>query len=319
MAYSLKDIRDLISSAEIEEAIAGLLTITKDTSWHGEALQQSAKFHRWKRSERSGTLSTQELDLALNQINTALIEIINNILASGLTSEPSSKPDTEILSNKSQSRSWRKCRIVAVVMIIVFLVGIAGITRYGLRRVFGGLATEEAMQLTVYVHGPNGPQDIVLSNEGKLIVDFGNRRDSRQIGEDGRTNFGEIGRHFLGELIGMSVDAEGYEISNPDSSYTYDGEPIYLAVNMSNQLGIIQGKVRSRDGKQFLSNVLIEVAGETTTTNSLGNFHMELPARLWRREYLLFAQKEGYQIKEEKYYPNLGGIEIRLTPETAEE
>ena len=66
---------------------------------------------------------------------------------------------------------------------------------------------------------------------------------------------------------------------------------------------------------QFLEGVMIEVAGETTTTDQLGNFKLVLPEEKMKDEYTIYATKEGFQLKEEPYYPKLGQpADIRLKP-----
>ncbi len=86
------------------------------------------------------------------------------------------------------------------------------------------------------VHGPAGRQDAVIENAGEVTLDLGNDRRTQEIGEGGRTNFAEIPRQFLEKPIGLSVKAESYELAHPDSTYTYNGEPIYLAITPDRQL-----------------------------------------------------------------------------------
>lgn len=312
-----KELQELIAQGKTDQALDQLISLSEQPGYEDlreEVLLQSARYREYAKGKRQGTSNSEEQQTSISKINEALLYLISHLpddLDSTLRS------DIPKVFDKLKSRPWWQW-VVSASVIIGILAGIAEFTGYNLQTLFGSNNSDVPLQLTVYVHGPKGSQDIVLEKKGKLIVDFGNRRDTRQIGEDGRTNFGEIDHRFLGKTIGLFMEAEGYEVTYPDSAYIYKGEPIYLAVKPDGQLGIVRGKVRSRDGASFLSNVLIEVAGTTTSTDSLGNFYMELPEEQWRNEYRLYARKNGYDIKEEKYYPKLGGIEIRLTPQNVE-
>ncbi len=175
-----------------------------------------------------------------------------------------------------------------------------------------------SLQLTVYVHGPEGQQHIVLEDTGKLIVDFGNDRRRPKIGENGRTNFGEIPQKFNDQEIGIGLKATGYELADPNKQYKMDGKPIYLAVKKDDSLAKISGIVKNRDGSEFIKDALVMIGNDTTTTtNELGIFKIILPLEMQVKDdkspYLLTVKKEGYQIKTEYYYPRSSGdIEIRL-------
>ncbi len=310
------ELQELIAQGKTEQALEQLISLSEKPYYEDlreEVLLQSARYQEYAKAKRQGTSNLEEQQTSISKINEAVLHLISQ-LPDDLTSRvDSSVPKS---SSKRIGKPWWQW-VVGGGVIVGILGGIAEFSGYNLQSIFGSEVTAP-LQLTVYVHGPKGPQDIIIEKEGKLIADFGNRRDTRQIGEDGRTNFGEIGRRFLGEAIGLFMEAEGYEVTYPDSIYIYKGEPIYLAVKPDSQLGIVQGKVRSRDGASFLSDVLIEVAGVTTSTDALGNFYLELPEEQWRNEYILYARKNGYQLKEEKYYPKLGEAEIRLTPQNVE-
>jgi len=305
-------LQQLIAQGKTEQVIDQLLQLTErsgDTELREEVLLQASRYRDYAKAKRMGTSGTEDQQITLAPINQALIQIIQQLSEEGEEKGSSIAP-----AERTKGKTWQY--VVGVGVVIGILSGIAGITGFNLKSLFGLGTAESPLQLTVYVHGPDGKQDIVLENEGQLLLDLRNDRRPAQIGEHGRTNFGEISRDFVGKEIPLSVQAEDYEMAYPDSGYVYDGEPIYLEVRRDKQLGIIQGKVRSRDGSQFLSDVSIEVEGEVTHSDSTGNFYMELPEDKWQEEYTLYAQKDGYQIKEEKYYPKLGGMEIRLTPKS---
>lgn len=64
--------------------------------------------------------------------------------------------------------------------------------------------------LTVYVHGPAGPQDLILSGTGEVLVDLGRERKTAPIDDLGRGYFPTVSARFRGKEVAVSVLAEGY-------------------------------------------------------------------------------------------------------------
>ncbi|MEZ4991950.1 MAG: hypothetical protein R2824_16130 [Saprospiraceae bacterium] len=296
-------LQQLLAKGNTKAAIQHLLEFAReqrDADLQEEVLAQSARYQAYAKEKRLGTTSEEHQQIVLARINEALLQIIGEL--------PEENQHNVVNAQGGFGWQW----IAGILLLIGVLSGIAKVF------VFNVKDPQMGLHLTIYVHGPQNRQDIVLENEGELIADFDDRRDRKLIGQGGQTIFSEIDRRFQDEPFELSMQAEGFELMYPDSTYRFTGEPIYLAVRPDHRLGIVQGKVRSRDGRQFLSEVLIEVAGETDQTDSLGNFYLQLPPEKWAHEYTIYAQKDGYTLKEEKYYPLLGEkSEIRLIPETS--
>ena len=202
--------------------------------------------------------------------------------------------------------------IILLFMVFIWSLSIFSISQYYRYR-------QGSTQLTVYVHGAKGKQDIVLENTGKLVIDFDNDRRVAMIGQNGRTNFGEIPEKFIGKEIGIGLEAPGYTLINPKKQYPLNGNPIYISVKRDGGLGRISGIVKNRDGSIFIKDALVMIGNETTTkTDKLGIFKIKLPEKMQVKDdktpYLLTVKKEGYAIKSEQYYPKSGDIEIRLDP-----
>lgn len=199
-------------------------------------------------------------------------------------------------------------RIALTSMIVVILLSIVGIQYFS--------AFSESFQLTIYIHGPKGKQDILLENKGKLIVDFDNDRRTAMIGENGRTNFGEIPKKFIDKEIGLGLQADGYELAEPDKKYKMDGRPIYISVKKDNSLGKISLTLKDPQGNP-MEGAEILIGNDTIVhTDKYGILNLILPERMRVENkqipYLLHFTKEGYMPVSEYYYTNAGGIEIRL-------
>jgi hypothetical protein len=171
------------------------------------------------------------------------------------------------------------------------------------------------IQLTVFVHGPEGKQDIVLENKGRLIVDIGNERRTPMIGQDGKINFGEI-QGKPGQEIGIALDAPGYELTNKEEQYKLYGKPIYISVKRDSGIGKISGIVKNRNGSILLKDVLIIIGDTAVNTDDSGRFKITIPEKMFVHNielpYLLTIKKEGYKMKTVRYKAKSGDIEIRL-------
>ncbi len=305
-------LQQLIAQGKTEQAIDQLLQLTEpsgNTELREEVLMQSARYRDYAKAKRLGVSSAEDQQTALARINPALLQIIDELpddtndgARIAASSSGPSKP------GKISTWQW----VVGAGVVVGILSGIAGITGFNLKSLFGLGAAESPLQLTVYVHGPDGRQDVVLENEGQVMLDLRNDRRTPQIGENGRTNFGEISRDFLGKAVPLSVQAEGYEMAHPDSNYVYDGEPIYLEVRKDKRLGLITGIVTD-ENKQGLAGATILIENDiTASTDSMGRFRLRLPVDRIKESYQLRIQKEGYQSKTRTYYPNSNLFKLEL-------
>lgn len=218
------------------------------------------------------------------------------------------------IRNESENRTppWMPLLLLAAILTILFFA-----FRTPIKAFWAG-GNGSSIQLTVYVHGPQSRQEIVLENTGALIVDFDNDRRKAMIGENGRTNFGEIPAHFRGQFVGIGLEAPGYELIEPKAKWDLDGKPIYLPVKKDDSLGRIKGIVKNRNGSLLLAEATVLIGNDTmTTTNEMGIFNIVLPPHMQvkddRTPYRLTIQKEAYEMSTEYYYPLSGDIEIRLT------
>jgi hypothetical protein len=67
--------------------------------------------------------------------------------------------------------------------------------------------------LTVYVHGKDGPQDLVLRNSGDVLLDLGLDRRRQPIGSEGQAYFPAIPPNFQGQEVPIGVESATFELS----------------------------------------------------------------------------------------------------------
>jgi hypothetical protein len=149
--------------------------------------------------------------------------------------------------------------------------------------------------LTVYVHGEKGPQDMVLRNSGRVMLELGPDTRVQPIGENGQAYFPAIPANFRGQEVPAWVESETYESVDPRAKQRLEGTTLYLVVQrkiLHYQLG---GTVSDPAGNP-LSDVRValpeyHIEGET---NHDGRFELQVVAE-GQRIVELVAQKQGYQ------------------------
>jgi hypothetical protein len=123
--------------------------------------------------------------------------------------------------------------------------------------------------LTVYVHGEKGPQDMVLRNSGRVMLELGPDTRVQPIGENGQAYFPAIPANFRGQEVPAWVESETYESVDPRAKQRLEGTTLYLVVALPEY----------------------HIEGET---NHDGRFELQVVAE-GQRIVELVAQKQGYQ------------------------
>ncbi len=300
-----KTLSDWLADGDLDRTLRGLEVVYdhQGIKQDDDLVLQKSRYNMIKTSKLNGVISDPDYLLELGKIRHAVLELVNGLAehwpADGLESvrpgksHPISIPAKSFFSGKIGAFLGVSA-VLAVVLIYV-------------------LRSPDSMQLTVYVQDTAGKPIPELQNIGKVIVRFDNDLRDPVIGENGRTNLGEIPNKFQDKQIEVVLVAEGYEAVSPGKKYILDGAPIYLAVQRDSSLGLIQGIVKDRSGEQFIEGALVLIDQDTTTTtDALGRFRLVLPPRKQRETYALTIKKEGFRVKNEYYKPKSGDIEIRL-------
>ena len=199
----------------------------------------------------------------------------------------------------------------------ILIIGIIGSILFAIGIFYTKVLNKDyqILQQTVFVTDING--NVVLENEGELNIPLGNRSLNAGIGEDGRTNFGDIPIDLKGDSITIGLKAEGWEIINNKNKFVFTGNPIILKIRRDNSLGLISGVVKSINGQEFIAEALVHINNDTILkTNDFGIFRAVLPKPIRLKNqadtYLFTVSKEGYKTVSEYYSPLGGKIEIRL-------
>lgn len=156
--------------------------------------------------------------------------------------------------------------------------------------------------VTVFVHGKKGKQDMILRQQGYVIMDLSSERKKASINENGEAYFQNL---QIDDKVRLNIDfTEPYKSLYTDSIYTIteDGR-IYLAVAL---FGIdkVQGIVLYDD--QPLTDVTVMIDQLSTRTDSTGIFLISIPESLQKNKYTVWFFKSGFKAISKEAYPQTG-------------
>lgn len=149
--------------------------------------------------------------------------------------------------------------------------------------------------LTVYVHGVGGPQDVVLRNSGRVMLELGPEPRGEPIGENGQAYFPAIPANFRGQDVPAWVESETYESVDPRAKRRLDGTALYLVVQRKILHYKLGGTVSDPAGNPLPDvRVVLPEYHVEAQTNDEGRFDLQVVAE-GQRIVELVAQKQGYQ------------------------
>lgn len=160
--------------------------------------------------------------------------------------------------------------------------------------------------LTVFVHGPGGPQDLILRSQGKVAIDLGPDRRLGEIGEKGSATFAAIPPDYRGKDIPVSVIANGYARTN-ESPLRLTGESLYITIRKQ---GILLTGVILNEARDPVPDAAVQVAGQKTKTDETGRFRLSIPGGLVKEEMTLDVNAADFVSQTHPVVP--GSNEIRL-------
>jgi hypothetical protein len=163
--------------------------------------------------------------------------------------------------------------------------------------------------LTVYVHGSSGTQDLVLRGTGAVLLDTGGLRRASAIDANGEAIFTEIPANFRGQEAIVGLDADGYELVDPNQKLSLNGRSVYLEVRRKAEW--ILGHVEDESGAS-LFGVRITVSGVTGLTRTDGSFELSIPGDRVRPDHTLRASLAGYGDWSDIVVPNSNELTITL-------
>jgi hypothetical protein len=166
--------------------------------------------------------------------------------------------------------------------------------------------------LTVFVHGEAGSQDIVLRNRGALLLDLGADRRRETIGDKGEVRFVGIPTDQRGKSVPVSLDAEGYELAEPKAQVKLSTDTAYLAVRPASVQ--LSGRVQDESGKA-VPNAHLRLSSYTAQSAEDGWFSFKVPSNLPETERTLYVTAPGFEPTRLQATPGANQLTVKLSKE----
>jgi hypothetical protein len=168
---------------------------------------------------------------------------------------------------------------------------------------FVGKNCNEPFSVTVFVHGKGGRQDMILRQQGKVIMDLAGERREQPIQGNGEAIFQNLPPAYDGKQVLLSVDfSEPYKPIHADSLYPLQpNQQIYLAVALQG-LDRIHGTVIWKENP--LPGVFVSIGSTLAdTTDSNGAYEIHIPEAQQRKEQEVKFVKPGFKMQIKKAFP----------------
>lgn len=287
-------LRDLIARGKTDQVLKILLKETKkltDKQLSDEIRIQSGKFEQYTRDSRIGILNREEQQVTQSQINNALLEIINKMEGNQSVNH-SISTNTPTIKDKP-AKPWQR-----VAFILGILASIAGITGYTFRDYFSA-SKVKSFTVTVLVHGKEGTDDRILSNQGKVMLDIGGDRKEEPINNQGQAIFQELPSGYIGEQVRISIiHPQPYFPVNRDTQYLLkQNQSIYLEIELKG-IDKIMGRVLDELTEKPVDSVRVSYRNNAAYTDEFGWFELEIPEAIRAKFIRVNFFKAGYKMQD---------------------
>lgn len=164
--------------------------------------------------------------------------------------------------------------------------------------------------VTFFVHGPGGPQDMVLKNSGEVWIDLGGDRRTVPIGGQGQAFFPAIPANFRGQEVFVWVGSDQFESDDASKKYKLEGQAVYLPVRR--KAGRLYGLFESEDPK-CIAGAQLHVAGLAVPVNrDSGRFDITIPGDRLHGDLVLDATAPDCTQQHFTVFPDSNEIRITL-------
>ena len=289
----------LIALGKTKKAIGELLRITAEsqlTDLYEETLLQSARYETYSKDKRLGTSDSESQEIVIARINEALLQIIDQL--------PSTTD--RLFSGGSMKNKFRP---LSRLILVIFMAGIL-LFNFNSRFSINSKSSSESLgsnSVTVFVHGKQGRNDLILQNKGKVEITYGGARVLQGVNEKGQAFFNEIPERFFSDNAKVYInirdtDGEPYRAQRPDSLYNLDPqEPIFFPVILEN-LDRVFGSVYWNESP--LEGVIVSIDNVIRdTTDNFGEYKLQIPEEMQKKIHQVKFLKPGFKMQVKSAYP----------------
>jgi Effector-associated domain 11 len=301
-AVTKTQLRQWLREGRTNRVITALVNGVKEDEYKAfqdAILMQSAQWQDWQNEKASATLSQDELTAKRNRIHANLIHWIgalpNDTPLSILTEllEKADEQDQLVPFPKTNKGLW-----VAVGLVVL------GVGIWFLKDAFSGTFTQ-----TIIVR--DAKNEVILNNQGKVILESRFKLDSAQIGTNGEALF-NLPSNYVGETIKMRISHEqAYQALSLDSVYKIGkNKPLQLTIELRN-LDKLVGEIIDANTEQPLDSVRVSIQDIETYTNRNGWFKLDIPMDKRAAFHRVALDKKGFHRETFDQVPIMVGKELR--------
>ena len=180
--------------------------------------------------------------------------------------------------------------------------------------VIGGFyfaSPESEFLLTIRTNVVDEPDKIL--SYGSLILDIGDQRIDKKLGENGEVSFAGVPSRYLGKPVNIIPQIKGYKIKGSSFISIPDNRIIYLALEERRDSTLLRGRVINETGNP-VDSVLIDIESglASAVTDANGLFTIVVPASKGET-VLITALKNGITgYRDIITVPEKGSIEVRF-------
>jgi len=252
-------IREYIANGRSEEAIDLLLQATSGNKrLNNQVLMLSSRYENWKKEEiHIGGAAKEEV----NKIHRAILDIIDD-----------ADFEEGIEHNKTDTPLGFFDNINKRLLGTVFLFVIAAIAV--LYFISQNQRSIDDFSITVYVHGPEGTDD--LQDYGEVRLRLGAyRKTGKVLGADGDMIFEAIPAKYWEDSLSLEFTQKSYEVIQQNFHTPKESQRITFIVQPRPMK--VRGSVIFENQNVEGAIVSIENGLTSDTTDASGNFQLEIP------------------------------------------
>ena len=228
----LSEIRALLERDQIPAAVNQLKRLLQSSPLLTKVLEQSGRHQAMVKYTIAGVISFEQATETKDDIRRSLLALVDEI------EQQQQKPEIKqefiiavemLMASDRRAQTFRLFNRFGLGLLLI--VGIVAVFLYVLRdRIW-----PESLMLTVLVHGPAGKDDLILRDQGEVMLDIGDARYHQPINHEGEATFKAIPGLYIGDTAFLSLDhPQPYKATHPKTSYRLGkGNRLYLEVKLT--------------------------------------------------------------------------------------
>lgn len=186
--------------------------------------------------------------------------------------------------------SW----LLAATLLIALTAGILQLT--GILPQWFGPTTAQPFDIKVQVHGPAGTDDLILENQGDVLLEIPGEVREAPIRERGLATFEQLPSEYMDSLVRITIrHPQPYRATQPDSLYRLFPEALFRMEARLFNADRIFGYVYDFQTEQRLADVRVSIPGASTFTNDYGEFELTIPEASQAKFQRVSFVRENYQ------------------------